>query len=129
MRLLLLALLLPACAGSFETSRGSLSPSVRCAQLDDRHAFWGGFSKMGAALSGASGLATIPVEKNETKVALGVSGAVLAASAVGAAFISESAGESWARECSAPSPAPASAPPGVAPSPAPPSGAPAAPPR
>jgi hypothetical protein len=99
---LALSLALTACSGSFEESRGALSPTARCAQLDDRHAFWGGFSKFSAALSGASGLATIPITGDTAKVSLGVSGAALAASAVGAAFISESAGTSWARECAKP---------------------------
>lgn len=105
---LILALALTGCAGSFEVARApkrvgaAQPPSERCIELDDRHAFWGGSSKFSAALAGASGLSTIPIEDERARIGLAAGSAVAAAIAVGADFISDSAGESWARECSTP---------------------------
>lgn len=106
--LILLFLSVTGCAGSFEEARApkrlaaSPPPSARCIELDDRHTFWGGSSKFSAALSGASGLSTIPIEDERARIGLAAGSAVLAAVAVGAGFVSESASESWARECAAP---------------------------
>lgn len=104
---LLLALALPGCAGSFEEARGphvrmGVSPELvaRCQTLDDRKTFWGGGAKFGAALSGASGLAAIPVENKDARLALALSSATMAGVAVAAGYVSDSASTSWARECS-----------------------------
>jgi len=101
-----LTLALTGCAGSFEEARapkrvGSAPPpSARCITLDDRRAFWGGTSKFTGALSGASGLATIPIKDEDTRLGFITGSAVLAAVAIGSNFVSDSAGESWVRECS-----------------------------
>lgn len=101
-------LLSTGCAGSFEEARApkrvgaAPPPSARCITLDDRHAFWGGTGKFSAALSGASGLSTIPIEDDRARIGLAAGSAVFAAVAVGAGFIAEAASESWARECAAP---------------------------
>ena len=106
--LFLTALSVSGCAGSFEEARApkrlaaAPPPSARCITLDDRHTFWGGAGKFSAALSGASGLSTFPIEDERARIGLAVSSAGLAAVAVGASFIAESASESWARECAAP---------------------------
>lgn len=104
---LLLALMpsLMGCSGSFEEARnpsvalGAPPQSQRCADLDDRHALWGGVAKTSAVLAGGSGLATIPVEQDEVRIGLAVGAATMGAVAAGSGFISEAAAASWANEC------------------------------
>lgn len=77
-------------------------PSARCVDLDDARRTWGGVAKAAAGLSGAQGLATIPVSDYTGRVVL-ASGAVVVAVVAGiAVYVSEDYGATWARECSAP---------------------------
>jgi hypothetical protein len=109
-------LLLSGCAGSLEAARGPRAahvdntpghvavmvegaPSERCAQLDDRHAFYGGISKGSAVLAGGAGLATVPVDDKGARIGLAIGAAVMAAVAATSTFIQEASSESWSREC------------------------------
>ena len=64
--IVLLAVGLGGCAGSFEEARdpgvalGAPPQSERCGELDDRHQMFGGLAKGSAVLGGGAGLATIP---------------------------------------------------------------------
>ena len=57
-------------------------------------------AKGSAALAGASGLATLPVDSERGRLALG--GATLAVGAVSvvAVYVSEAQGAAWVRDCS-----------------------------
>jgi hypothetical protein len=111
----IMALLLPACAGSLQSAAdssvagavrlpdGSLTADSRerCEQLSDRAQLWGGVSRGSAVLAGAQGIATIPVTSHDAQVALAIGAAVAATSAATASYLESSSAESWARECSA----------------------------
>lgn len=113
--ILLLAICLSGCAGSLEQSRavgqnerrlGAVAAPAgtpeRCAELDDRAAFWGGGAKVGAALASGAGLSSVAVDgddRRDLKTGLQIGAVVAAAAAAGAFVIAESATRSWAREC------------------------------
>ena len=104
--LVMLSLLLLGCTGSLESAQAARSARAgptgspeRCAELDDRRQLAGGSAKALAALSGGTGLATIPATDDKLETGLAVGAAVSAALAAGALYISEGAGESFAREC------------------------------
>ncbi len=104
--LALLAFGLTGCAGTFEEARlVAASPESKldvgyCRKLEDRRITWGAVGKGSALLAGASGLATLPVESSDTRLAVG--GAALGAGVIAAAsvYVSEQAGEAWVRDCS-----------------------------
>lgn len=108
---LLGALTLSGCAGTFEEARiaghaaaapAAPSPSdvAYCRDLDGSRTTWGAIAKGSAALAGASGLATLPVDSERGRLALG--GATLAVGAVSvvAVYVSEAQGAAWVRDCS-----------------------------
>ncbi len=103
---LLLALITIACGGTFEEAKnpnvavGAPPQSERCAELDDRAAFYGGAGKGAAVLAGGSGLATIATDDKTARMVLAISSASMGAIAAGAGWVSSSASTSWARECS-----------------------------
>ena len=109
--LLLGALTLSGCAGTFEEARlagpAAAAPAVPspsdvayCRELDSSRTTWGAVAKGSAALAGASGLATLPVDSERGRLALG--GATLAVGAVSvvAVYVSEAQGAAWVRDCS-----------------------------
>ena len=108
---LLGALTLTGCAGTFEEARLAGAPAsapaapspadvAYCRDLDSSRTTWGAVAKGSAALAGASGLATLPVDSERGRLALG--GATLAVGAVSvvAVYVSESKGAAWVRDCS-----------------------------
>lgn len=104
------ALTLTGCAGTFEEARlaGAKAPTAAtspsdvsyCRELDSSRTTWGAVAKGSAALAGASGLATLPVDSERGRLALG--GATLAVGAVSvvAVYVSEAQGAAWVRDCS-----------------------------
>lgn len=103
------ALTLTGCATQFEEARlagapASAAPSpadiAYCRDLDSSRTTWGAVAKGSAALAGASGLATLPVDSERGRLALG--GATLAVGAVSvvAVYVSEAQGAAWVRDCS-----------------------------
>lgn len=112
--LLILAVLSIGCTGSLPEARSAgvqartagasqkaATPvtAERCATLDDRRQLWGSAAKGLAILSGASGIATIPVNNDNAETALAAASLGLGALAATAVALSESAGESWVRDC------------------------------
>jgi len=108
--IVLLALLLGGCAGSFEEAKlAGMDPQARaaappptehCISLDSQHRTWGGVAKVSAVVAGAEGLSSIPVDDQKVRIGLAAGTAAAAALAAGAAYVSEDAAASWARECS-----------------------------
>lgn len=113
-RALALALLVTTgCAGSLEAARDSslprphfgaapVDPSPHCQGLDRDRANWSAVAAGAAILSGGSALSTIPDTGSESRLALGITGAV--AAVLGAVALAEShaASEAWARDCAPP---------------------------
>jgi hypothetical protein len=112
-----MALSLSACTGSFEvarlagnTERASLAATgtplpadpKRCQGLDDNHRLWSSLAKAGAAVTGASGLATIPDSDPGIRIGLAVGAVAVGAFTALAVAESDGAAESWSRECTAP---------------------------
>ncbi len=108
---LLGALTLSGCATTFEEARLAGAPAAApaapspadvayCRELDSSRTTWGAVAKGSAALAGASGLATLPVDSERGRLALG--GATLAVGAVSvvAVYVSEAQGAAWVRDCS-----------------------------
>lgn len=107
---LLLALFaVTGCATTFDEARLAGAPRAAattpadvayCRELDSSRTTWGAVAKGSAALAGASGLATLPVDSERGRLALG--GATLAVGAVSvvAVYVSESKGAAWVRDCS-----------------------------
>jgi hypothetical protein len=94
------------CAGSFEESRGKLlvgapPPSQHCIDLDASHRHWASAAQAAGLLSGASGLASLPLNKESEPVRISVATGSLVFAAAAVYSVSESSGasESWAREC------------------------------
>jgi hypothetical protein len=102
---MLAAILMGGCSGTFEEARdprvalGAPPQSDRCAELDDRAAFYGGAAKGSALLAGGAGLATIPASDDRVRLGLAIGSAAMGAIAAGSGFVSSSAATSWAREC------------------------------
>ena len=117
--LLLCALLSCACSGSLQQARADgvaarqsgelrLAPaelSERCQTLDDRRAWAGAVVLGGAVVTGASGVATLPVEQlpeeHQGTARYAAAGTALVAATVTAmaAGIEDSSATAWAREC------------------------------
>ena len=106
-----LLVLLTGCVGNFEEARlagveakalsAAEPPSEYCQSLDSQRRWWGGIGQGAAALAGAQGLVTIPVENDRVELGLAIGSATMGAAAVGAAWVSVDAGETWARDCAA----------------------------
>lgn len=98
------------CAGSFEeaklagrgysTAKASApAPSARCVELDDARGQWSAIAKAAGVVSGAGGIASIPVSPEARPYVVG--GVVVFLTAGAYALIrSESASTAWVRECS-----------------------------
>lgn len=121
---LLLLLALPlclastACAGSFEVARHGgqtehltlsaagvpVTPADRshCEAIDGRYQVWSALAKGGAALTGASGLATIPVDDQGARIGLAIGAAVVGSFTAAAVAVADGAAVEFVRECSAP---------------------------
>jgi hypothetical protein len=103
----IVALLLSGCAGSFEEARiAGAGPHLKatplsphCESLDATHRTWGGVAKFSGALAGVSGLAAIPVDEKDARIALASGAAAAGAIAVTSVFISEDAASSFVRDC------------------------------
>ena len=120
----LTALPMTGCAGSFEiaklagaqdrgvtrtqvTYKAGETPAVtpdpkRCQSLDERHMVWSSLAKAGAAVTGAAGLTTIPVEDTGARIGIAVGAVVVGAFTAAAITVADSAAESWSRECASP---------------------------
>ena len=110
---ILLALILSGCAGSFEASRAvslraatpqgtaerTAALSARCLSLDGRRQTWGAIAKGSAVLAGASGVAAIPADSKNARIALATTGVAAAALAASAVFLAETNGSAWVEEC------------------------------
>lgn len=115
--LLVTALALFGCAGSFEEARlvapsreaaarpasvtaPASSSDDRCVTLDDRRQLWGAVAKGSAVVAGSAGLSTIPAKSDNLKIGLASAGVAAAALAAGSIYVSELAGDRWVAECS-----------------------------
>lgn len=80
------------------------APSSECISLDRTHRTWGAIGKFSGILSGASGLATVPLSDSEKGLRTGIalSAVVIAGIAVAAMYVEQDAAASWARDCGAP---------------------------
>lgn len=99
-----------ACTASFEEARLSGTTPARatatrndatCQAIDRRHRIWGGIEYGALAVTGASGLSTIPVEGDTGRAALAISAVVFAATAAVSKFEDDTASASWAEQCAA----------------------------
>jgi len=114
MAVMLLAIGLQGCAGTFEESRSArhaqnaravstsdvkVQLSERCISLSDRDRLEGAFEKAGIVLTSASGLATIPFDGKGERVALIGTTVVIAAGTVALTFLRESDASAFIREC------------------------------
>lgn len=111
MIVLLAALTLFGCAGSFEEARAagiqraraSQNPpgrdDVRCRKLDARRSTWSGIAAGSIVLAGSSGLTALPVD-DQTRTTLAVGALTFSAIAAGAKVAADDAAKAWARECS-----------------------------
>jgi hypothetical protein len=117
--LVLCALLSCACSGSLQQARADgvaarqsgelrMAPaelSERCQQLDDRRAWAGAVVLGGAVVTGASGVAALPVEQlpeeHQGTARYAAAGTALVAATVTAiaAEVERASAESWVREC------------------------------
>lgn len=94
-----------ACAGSFEEAKlagmkvRATPPSSRCVSLDNAHRTWGGIAKGAAFAAGASGIGSIPLGDETSRVAVAASGAAIGTVAAVSVFVSEDYAAAWAREC------------------------------
>lgn len=85
-------------------ARGASAPALEdreyCRQLDSARGTWGTVAKVSAALGGGTGLSVVPIEDDpDAELALGVTAAVFAATAIGAQYLAEQKSATWAREC------------------------------
>jgi hypothetical protein len=111
----LLTLLLCSCSASLESAKPPRTPRPepdegvvetmidvpdRCPDLDDRRVIWGAVGKGATVLGGGAGLATIPVDDKNARIALATGTALMATVAAVAIYVQEGADESWVRECS-----------------------------
>lgn len=97
-----------ACTASFEearlsgaktTSATATRDDATCQAIDRRHRIWGGIEYGALAVTGASGLSTIPVENDTGRTALAISAVVFAATAAVSKFENDEASRSWAEQC------------------------------
>lgn len=116
------ALLLAGCAGSFEEARlagiqshhatasqgttgaaattAATRDDATCQAIDRRHQLWGGVEYGGLALTGVSGIGTIPTTSDSGRVTLAI-GTVLFATATAVAKYEDGlATDAWAQQCS-----------------------------
>lgn len=112
---LVFALFAIHCAGSFEMARMSRTPAptarvtaigasstmspVDCAALDSKRRWETIAAQGGAALSGAGGLSSIPVDDDKARVAILITSGVIAAVSVVVGKFADDDGNLWAREC------------------------------
>ena len=110
---LLLALASIGCGGSFEeakvagrayraTGATTAPDGVTCIQLDDSRLFWSGTAKVAATLSGAQGIAILPIPyaNDGARIALAAGALGATSIAVFAAVVSDGKAAQWARYCS-----------------------------
>lgn len=99
---------LAGCAASFEESAAShhstaravsLQLSERCVALSDRARWEGGVAKAGVALTGSTGIITIPVKSETGRAVLVGSVVLLAAGTIALQFLSESDASAFVSEC------------------------------
>lgn len=99
-----------ACTASFEEARLSGTTPARatatrndseCQAIDRRHRIWGGVEYGALAVTGASGLSTIPVKDDTGKAALAITAALFAATAAVSKFEDGEATKAWAEQCAA----------------------------
>ena len=95
--LLLVLLFAPGCALSRAAGAPPLTP--RCISLSDRADLWTAIGSSAAALSGAGGLATIPVSDKDGRIAIGISTVVLGALAIAANMTASTSVSNFSREC------------------------------
>lgn len=103
---------LSGCAGSLDSARtGGLAlrltpattqPTPYCLALDERHAVFGGVAKGAAILSGASGLATLPVNDDGARLGLAIGALAAGSIAASSVFVAEDAATRYVRDCSTP---------------------------
>lgn len=106
-----------ACTASFEEARlaglqGSANKAqaettdkitrddAACQKLDNEHRWWGGAVVGSAVITGASGIATIPVQSDAGRITLASIGIVFAAGAAISKFEDSAVSSAWARQCS-----------------------------
>lgn len=113
--LVLAALMSFGCVASFEEAKlvnphyaralsaaNPTGPSERCIELDNARRTWGAIAAGAGVLTGAGGLATIPVEDQGARIGI-AAGAVAAAVVAGVSLAEvEGIGVTWVRECSQP---------------------------
>lgn len=105
----LLALISTGCAGTFEEARiagvkareaAPAAPAAtleRCQRLSDAARLEGALAKGGAALTGASGIATWPVE-GDARVGLAIASGVLAAGTATVLYLQDSDSSAYVAE-------------------------------
>lgn len=99
-----------ACTASFEEARlanvtatrkmATARDNATCQAIDRRHRIWGGIEYGALAVTGASGLSTIPVDNDTGKAALAITAVVFATTAVVSKFEDDEATKLWAEQCS-----------------------------
>lgn len=113
---LTLALAVSGCAGSLEASKktapkatlkAGVTLSDYCLGLDNGARTWGAIGKGAVALSGATGISTLPVPDTDKnlRLALVTTSTVIAAVGVVALFVQDSETSDWARDCAGVAPA------------------------
>jgi hypothetical protein len=105
--LLLVALALSGCAGSFELmhARGAVgrsvgaAPHVDCRAIDSNRILWQGLAQGGAALAGTGGLSIIPIEDKDARIGVAITSVSAAAFTAIAAKLASDFGEEWVQKC------------------------------
>jgi hypothetical protein len=86
-------LLLTGCASGFVPASSLPPPEMvtreQCLIAEQQASWWTAANRVAVGLSGAQGLATIPVESHRGEVALGVGVAVAGALALGASYMAD----------------------------------------
>lgn len=72
-----------------------------CQAIDRRHRIWGGIEYGALAITGASGLSTIPVNDDTGRTALAITAVVFATAAAVSKFEDNTATTAWAEQCAA----------------------------
>lgn len=104
------------CAGSLESSKATtpkasleagVSLSDHCLNLDAASRTWGAIAKGAGALSGATGISTLPIPDTDrgARTIVVSASTVLAAVAITAMFVADSDTNDWARDCANVAPA------------------------
>jgi hypothetical protein len=106
------AILLSGCAVPLEQARSAgmesrnlgASPApeltVYCRKLDSARTTWGAIAKASGALSGAGGIAVIPIKSDNAETIVAASSIAAAALGLVAVYVSDQKDEAWARDCS-----------------------------